>query len=107
MLVQLERDGALDIPAGQRDFVISDEFRLPVDVDVLGVYPHAHYLGREMKAWVTLRVESVSGSSGSKIGTLIGRLSIAMRNRFNLPRGTLIAMRYTYDNSSENPAQSE
>jgi len=45
MLLQLERDGALDIPAGEKDFVVTDEVRLPVDVDVLAVYPHAHYLG--------------------------------------------------------------
>src|SRR5262249_20461732 len=34
MLIQLEHDGALDIPAGERDFVVSDEFRMPVDADV-------------------------------------------------------------------------
>ena len=37
--------GALDIPPGARDFVVSDDFRLPLDVDVLAIYPHAHYLG--------------------------------------------------------------
>jgi mono/diheme cytochrome c family protein len=54
MLLQLEHDAALDIPAGDRDFVVEDALRLPVDVDVLGIYPHAHYLGKRMEASATL-----------------------------------------------------
>ena len=44
MLLQLEHDGALDIPPGNPDFLVSDDFKLPTDVDVVAVYPHAHYL---------------------------------------------------------------
>jgi hypothetical protein len=54
MLLQLEHDSALDIPAGERNFVVEDLLRLPVDVEVLGIYPHAHYLGKRMEAWATL-----------------------------------------------------
>jgi hypothetical protein len=54
LLVQLENDQALDIPAGARDFAISDDFKLPLDADVLAVYPHAHYLGKLLEAWATL-----------------------------------------------------
>ncbi len=31
------------------NFVIEDQLTLPVDVEVLGVYPHAHYLGKQME----------------------------------------------------------
>src|SRR5262245_10255093 len=48
MLLQLEHDGAIDIPPGKKDFVITDEFTLPVDVDALAVYPHAHYVGKDL-----------------------------------------------------------
>src|ERR1043165_8592656 len=54
MLIQLEHDGALDIPPGDADFVVSDEIRLPVDLDVLAVYPHAHYLGKLLEGFATL-----------------------------------------------------
>ena len=37
-----------------REYAIEDRYTLPVDVDVLSVYPHAHYLAREMKAQATL-----------------------------------------------------
>jgi hypothetical protein len=54
MLVQLENDGAIDIPPGERGFVVTDHYDLPVDVDVLGVYPHAHYLGKDVQGFATL-----------------------------------------------------
>ena len=54
MLLQLEHDSALDIPAGKRNFVVEDSLRLPVDVEVLGIYPHAHYLGKVLEAWAML-----------------------------------------------------
>ena len=45
---------AIDIPAGQTDYAIDDRYVLPADVDVLSVYPHAHYLAKEMKGTATL-----------------------------------------------------
>ena len=54
MLIQLEQDGALDIPPGEPDFLVSDDFRLPLGVDVLAVYPHAHYLGKLLEGFATL-----------------------------------------------------
>ena len=53
MLIQLEHDGALRIPPGDRDFVVEDHFTLPVDVELLAIYPHAHYLGKVIEAWAT------------------------------------------------------
>src|SRR6516225_5167730 len=40
----------IDIPAGEREYVVADQYRLPVDVDVLAVQPHAHNLARRMEA---------------------------------------------------------
>ena len=41
---------AIDIPAGMKSFAVSDSFRLPVDVDLIAVGAHAHYLGKTMRA---------------------------------------------------------
>jgi hypothetical protein len=49
MLLQLQNDIAIDIPPGGRDSVVKDDFRLPLDVEVLAVYPHAHYLAKELQ----------------------------------------------------------
>ena len=54
ILLQMEDDGALDIPAGAKDFVVGDEFTLPVSVSLLAIYPHAHYLGKDLEALATL-----------------------------------------------------
>ena len=44
----------IDIPAGRRDYVVSDTYELPVPVELMGVYPHAHYLGKEMRVTAAL-----------------------------------------------------
>jgi mono/diheme cytochrome c family protein len=43
----------IDIPAGDPAHVVRDSYRLPVEVDLLAIYPHAHYLGKEIGATAT------------------------------------------------------
>jgi hypothetical protein len=45
---------AIDIPAGETNYTVSDSYVLPVEVDVLAVLPHAHYLGKEVRGFATL-----------------------------------------------------
>ena len=103
MLVKLEHDGALDIPPGNRDFVVSDDFRLPMDVDVLAVYPHAHYLGHLLEGYATL-------PNGQRKWLIrIPDWDPNWQGAYHykvpmfLPKGSVISMRYHYDNSSANP----
>jgi len=102
MLLQLEDDEALDIPAGAHGFVVQDEMKLPVDVEVLAVYPHAHYLGKDLQGYAIL-------PSGQKKWLIwirnwdIDRQSVyRYRTPVLLPKGTVLHMRYTYDNSGDN-----
>src|ERR1043166_3015318 len=44
----------IDIPAGATNYVVTDSYRLPVDVSVLAIAPHAHYLAREMQVYALL-----------------------------------------------------
>ncbi len=103
MLLQLDRDDALDIPAGEKGFHVEDSLALPVDVEALGVYPHAHYLGKDMQAWAVL-------PNGQKRWLVwirdwdIDRQSVyRYREPLQLPKGTMLHMRYLYDNSAANP----
>jgi Flp pilus assembly protein TadD len=103
MLIKLENDRALDIAAGSRDFLIADDFRLPIDVDVLAVYPHAHYLGKLLEAYATL-------PDGSRKWLIrIPEWDVNWQGVFQcraplfLPRGSVVSMRYHYDNSAGNP----
>jgi len=102
MLLQLENDQALDIPPGESDFHVADDFTLPVDVDVLGVYPHAHYLGKDLRAYATppggKRQEMIWIKRWDQNWQAVYRYAKPMF----LPKGTTISMRYTYDNSVAN-----
>jgi hypothetical protein len=103
LLIQLEGDGRLDIPAGVRDFAVSDDFRLPVDAEILAVYPHAHYLGHLLEGYATLP------SGARKWLIRIPEWDLRAQSVFRysqpvfLPKGAIISMRYHYDNSAANP----
>ncbi len=103
MLLQLENDAKLDIPAGDKGFVVTDDFTLPVDVDLLAIYPHAHYLGKDIQAFAALP----DGTRQSLIHIPQWNLNWQAVYRYSqpviLPKGTTISLRYTYDNSDENP----
>lgn len=103
ILVQLEHDGALNIPAGDGDFVVSDDFRMPVDADVLAVYPHAHYLGKLLEGYATLPDGSRKWLIRIPDWDLNWQAVYRYREPVFLPRGSVISMRYHYDNSSSNP----
>jgi Flp pilus assembly protein TadD/mono/diheme cytochrome c family protein len=102
MLLQLEHDAALDIPAGDRDFVVEDSLRLPVDVEVLGIYPHAHYLGKRMEAWATLNDQKKKWLIVIPSWDIDRQSVYRYRSPVFLPKGSVVHMRYTYDNSSGN-----
>ncbi|MGA7219377.1 MAG: tetratricopeptide repeat protein [Candidatus Sulfotelmatobacter sp.] len=103
MLLQLEDDIKLDIPAGEKDFTVADHFTLPVDVDLLAIYPHAHYLGKDIQAFATLP----DGTKKTLIHIPRWDLNWQAVYRYAeavfLPKGTTVSLRYVYDNSSENP----
>ena len=103
MLLQLENDAKLDIPAGQKDFLVTDEFTLPIDVELLAIYPHAHYLGKDVQAFATLP----DGTSQTLIHIPHWNLNWQAVYRYTepvrLPKGTRVSLRYVYDNSDENP----
>src|SRR5580704_3809963 len=103
LLIELENDDALDIPAGDRDFVVGDDFRLPRDVDVLAVYPHAHYLGRAMDAYATLPDGQWKWLIRIRDWNPDWQAVYHYRAAVFLPKGSMISMRWRYDNSGENP----
>ncbi len=103
MLLQLEHDGAIDILPGKKDFVITDEFTLPVDVDALAVYPHAHYVGKDLKALAVLPDGTKKPLVWIKDWDLNWQAIYRYERPVFLPAGAVISMRFTYDNSAANP----
>jgi len=103
MLLQLENDAQLDIPPGQKDFTVTDSFTVPIDVDLLAIYPHAHYLGKDIQAFATLP----GGIKKTLIHIPQWNLNWQAVYRYaepvRLPKGTKVSLHYVYDNSEDNP----
>lgn len=92
----------IDIPAGSGRYVVSDQYVLPVDVDVQALQPHAHY-----------RLREATGTATLPDGTTKTLLHIAdwdfrwqhvyrYVTPMTLPKGTTLSMEYVYDNSAAN-----
>jgi Flp pilus assembly protein TadD len=93
----------IDIPAGESRHVVEESYELPVAVEVISIYPHAHYLGRELLGWADLP----DGSRRWLIRILDWDFNWQDQYRYvepvRLPAGSKVALRYTYDNSADNP----
>jgi hypothetical protein len=93
----------LDIPAGEKDFVIRDTYTLPVATDGVGVSAHAHYLATKLKMTATLPNGDV------KTLLMINDWDFAWQDRYYfkdlvpLPAGTRLDAEIHWDNSAANP----
>jgi tetratricopeptide (TPR) repeat protein/mono/diheme cytochrome c family protein len=94
---------SIDIPAGKSDYLVTDEYELPANVTVLSVYPHAHYLGHEMRATATLPDGTVKTLLNIPRWDFHWQQDYRYVTPIALPKGTRLAMRYTFDNSTANP----
>ncbi len=92
----------IDIPAGESEYRTTNSFTLPVDVEVLSVYPHAHYLGKRLRATALLP----GGEEVELIDIPEWDFDWQDDYRFaepvSLPAGTTILKEYTFDNSANN-----
>jgi Flp pilus assembly protein TadD len=103
ILIQLEHDDAIDIPPGSRTFTVADHLTLPADVDLLAIYPHAHYLGKVIEAWATPPDGSRRWLIRIPDWDINWQAVYEYREPVSLPKGTQVEMRITYDNSTRNP----
>ncbi len=92
----------IDIPAGTRNYEVQDSYVLPVDAQVLAVLPHAHYLAKEMHATAVLPNGDTRSLLRIKEWDFNWQSDYRYLEPIQLPKGTRIGMRYTYDNSSQN-----
>ena len=93
----------IDIPAGEKNFRVTDSFKLPIDVQAISIGGHAHYICREMNM-------TAITPSGSELTLMqIDDWDLDWQDRyvfaepFDLPAGTVITTDIVYDNSADNP----
>lgn len=93
---------SMDIPPGESSYVVRDSIRLPVAVEAMGSFPHAHYLGRSM------RVVADTPDDREVVLMDIPRWDFNWQDEYRyaeavpLPAGTTIRLEYVFDNSSDN-----
>jgi tetratricopeptide (TPR) repeat protein len=92
----------LDIAAGVKNYVSRDSYVLPVDVEVYGVQPHAHYLAREIKGLATLPDGTRQWLIYIRNWDFDWQDFYEYERPLVLPRGTELTMEITYDNSAGN-----
>jgi hypothetical protein len=95
----------LNIPADEKHYQVTAESEaLPVDVNLLGVGPHMHLLGRKMKV--------VADTPDGRIVPLVWikdwdfnwQGQYAFVEPVRLPKGSIIRVEAEYDNSNDNPS---
>jgi len=92
----------IDIPPGVRDYAIEDKYVLPIDVDLIGISPHAHYLGRKLEGYALLPAGQRQDLLLIKEWDFNWQGDYRYARPVFLPKGTTLAMHFTYDNSAEN-----
>jgi len=94
---------SIDIPPGESSYVVTDSYTLPVPAKALSIYPHAHYLAREM----TVVAEMPDGGTERLLRIADWDFNWQDEYEFvdpvDLPKGARLVMRFVYDNSSTNP----
>jgi Tfp pilus assembly protein PilF len=100
-LVQLQ-NGSIDIPAGQKGYVVEDQYVLPIDAKVISCWPHAHFICRDMQCYAVLPDGSRQWLLRIKDWNFNWQNSYAYAEPVSLPRGTVLRMRLKYDNSADN-----
>jgi Flp pilus assembly protein TadD/mono/diheme cytochrome c family protein len=93
----------MDIPAGERGYVVTDSFALDVDVDLYTIQPHAHLLAKEVRSYATLPDGTRKWLIYIKEWDFNWQGIFRYKRPEFLPAGTTINVEFTYDNSSANP----
>src|SRR5262249_40575436 len=91
----------IDIPPGEKAYVVHDEYLLPVAATVTDITAHAHFRGKDVQVWATLPDGSKSWLLRIKDWDFNWQNRYAYAEPVPLPQGTRLCMQLTYDNSAE------
>ena len=93
----------IDIPAGDDHYVVKASSTLPMDAEAVAIFPHAHYLCKDMKVDAHLPDGSVQHLIWIKDWDFNWQGAYRYASPMMLPKDTRIDMEYVYDNSAANP----
>jgi len=92
----------IEVPAGVTNYMVTDSFVLPVDLEIRGVLPHAHYVCRQMKGYAELPNGARQWLISIPEWDFNWQGDYQFVTPVQLPKGAKVVMEYTYDNSTNN-----
>src|SRR5262245_55355466 len=90
----------LDLPPSKQDIQVRDKYVLTVTVDLFGITPHAHYLGRECRVWAKDPDGKEIPLIWIKDWDFDWQEQYRYKEMIRLRAGTEINLVWTYDNTS-------
>jgi len=91
------------IPAGDAHYVVKTSVTVPRDVEVFGITPHAHYLGKDIQVNAVLPDGTIQHLIRIEDWDFNWQGQYRDKEPMHLPLGTRIELEYVYDNSENNP----
>ena len=95
-------DKRIDIPAGDKDYKIHDQFTVHTPVTLEGIIPHAHLLCQEIKVVATLPDGTVQPLIWIPKWDWSWQEQYQYVHPLSIPTGTRVDIDYRYDNSTDN-----
>ncbi len=92
----------IDIPAGEKNYKVNASITSPIDVDLIGITPHAHLICKEMKVWANFPDGTTQDLIWIKDWDFNWQDQYLYKKPIRIPRGTRVDMEFTYDNSTAN-----
>jgi thiol-disulfide isomerase/thioredoxin len=93
----------IDIPAGKADYTLRESFTFPADADLVGIFPHAHFLGKSFKMDAQLPDKTTRHLLWIKDWDFNWQDVFFYKNSVRLPKGTVLQLEIVWDNSANNP----
>jgi len=91
------------IPAGQKEYVVDRSWRTIEDVTAYRLIPHMHLLGKDIELFATLPGEKERSLIRIPVWDYNWQEQYDLKEPLKLPKGTVLRVRATFDNSAENP----
>ena len=93
----------IDIPPGAKSHTIGTKYELPVDAEVLGLIPHAHYLGKRLHGYAMLPDGTEKWLVRIDHWDFNWQGDYRLSEPLFLPAGSVLYQEFSYDNSADNP----
>jgi mono/diheme cytochrome c family protein len=93
----------INIAPGDNHYVIQSSFTVPSDIELEGIFPHAHLLCKEIKVTAELPDGSTQPLIWIKDWDWNWQDFYHYSHVLQVPRGTKVTQEFVYDNSADNP----